>query len=149
MGDAPPTPNAANATSSAAVSKETEEIQKDLAEAEKELVELMNRKRQVDRALATIESNIYTYEGSYLEDTQQYGNIIRGFDGFVNNRNEKRKMKFSESDRLFSLSSVTYLKALELKQREELQQPEDITLKKRHSGTIVLSTKKKKRKEDE
>ncbi|KAJ3201176.1 Chromatin modification- protein meaf6 [Dinochytrium kinnereticum] len=132
----------------------------ELLDAEKELIELLNRKKQVDKALSTLESNLYTYEGSYLEDTQQHGNIIKGFDGYLSSRNDKRKMKFNDSDRIFSMSSVTYMKSLEMRQREELLFSEedggragspmlfDRSMKKRSSAggdRSVLNKKFKKR----
>ncbi|KAG0798618.1 hypothetical protein G6F22_004045 [Rhizopus arrhizus] len=79
-------------------------------EAKQELQALLNRKKQVDTNLINLEHAIYLFEGSYLEDTQQNGNIIRGFDGYLSTRSDRRKPKFTELDRLFSLSSSTYQK---------------------------------------
>jgi len=55
-----------------------------------------------------LEASIYAFEGNYLEETSQFGNIIKGFDGYMSNRPEKKKIKFTEEDRLFSQSSATY-----------------------------------------
>ncbi|KAF9363759.1 chromatin modification- protein eaf6 [Mortierella sp. NVP85] len=91
------------------------------------LSELISRKKLVDRNLsaedlctyfayytsmkAGLENSIYAFEGSYLEDTQHGGNIIRGFDGYINSKSDKSRVKYSESDRLFSMSSTTFTKA--------------------------------------
>jgi chromatin modification-related protein EAF6 len=77
---------------------------------EQELAELLRRKKEIDRHLSNLETQIYNYEGSYLEDTQQTGNIVRGLEGYFLSRSEKKKMPLKDSDRIFSRSSATFAK---------------------------------------
>ncbi|KAI1319994.1 Chromatin modification- protein meaf6 [Mortierella claussenii] len=94
-------------------------------DAKNELNELMTRKKMVDRNLAALENSIYAFEGSYLEDTQHGGNIIRGFDGYINSKADKGRVKYSESDRLFSMSSTTFVKALQTKDNPDQESSQD------------------------
>ena len=81
-----------------------------LREAETELNELLDRKKLVDRELQSIETRIFNLETTYLEDTSAYGNIIRGYEGYLTQKPMQKKVKAMDTDRLFSLSSTSYQK---------------------------------------
>ncbi|KAH9924287.1 NuA4-domain-containing protein [Epithele typhae] len=85
--------------------------------AKKELLQALAKKRNLDKQLTTMEVQIYNLETSYLTDTAAHsgGNIINGFEGYLKNPPGGRKRyEIGESDRIFSSSSHTYKKALEL-----------------------------------
>ncbi|EKM51878.1 uncharacterized protein PHACADRAFT_102818 [Phanerochaete carnosa HHB-10118-sp] len=85
--------------------------------AKKELLQALAKKRMVDKSLAQLEVQIYNLEGSYLTETAMHsgGNIVQGFDGYLKNApGGRRKHEVSETDRMFSNSSMTFKKALEL-----------------------------------
>ncbi|KAJ2060501.1 chromatin modification- protein eaf6 [Coemansia sp. S146] len=96
-------------------SKESKITKKMLKEAEQELFQLLLKKKQLDRNLIDTETAIYDFETSYFENSGQEGNIVHGFDGYLNTRSDRRQMHFTEGDRIFSQSSATFKKAQEAK----------------------------------
>ena len=102
-----------------------------------QLKEGLERKRQTDRDLTDLESQIYLYEGSYLNSTAlSGGNVIRGFESYMkagttgagNVRAPSSQSSVSNEDRMFSTSSATHQRSLTLKMNEaaeEASRPEE------------------------
>ncbi|KAJ6508655.1 histone acetyltransferase subunit NuA4-domain-containing protein [Mycena sanguinolenta] len=107
----------------------------------KELIQALPRKRAIDKQLADIEFQIHELEKTYLTETAAHngGNIITGFEGYLKNTNaNRRKYDVADSERLFSNSSLTYPKSLELL-RDNDEAPEEITLFKQPSTPGVTT----------
>mmetsp|Transcript_54400 Transcript_54400/g.127185 ORF Transcript_54400/g.127185 Transcript_54400/m.127185 type:complete len:141 (-) Transcript_54400:50-472(-) len=72
---------------------------------------LVAQKAVLEKELTEIEKDIFDLEGAYLEDTQAWGNILKGWDGYFQSlaqqRSGQRTVKVKNSDRIFSRSSVT------------------------------------------
>ncbi|XP_077229731.1 histone acetyltransferase subunit NuA4-domain protein [Tasmannia lanceolata] len=75
------------------------------------LTSLLSKREKLQDELRNIEKQVYELETSYLHDSSQCGNVLKGFEGFLSSTkstiNLKRSRKFQPEDRLFSLSSVT------------------------------------------
>lgn len=84
--------------------------------ARKELIQALSKKRAIDKQLAQLEIQIYNLESSYLLETSAHsgGNIIHGFDGYLKNQMAKKKYELNDGDRIFSTSSLTFQKSIEL-----------------------------------
>jgi chromatin modification-related protein EAF6 len=71
---------------------------------------LLQRRAQLEEDLKSTEKQIFDMEENYIDDTHHYGNVIKGWEGFLNAKPKQqhmRKTKIIEKDRIFSGSSAT------------------------------------------
>ena len=87
------------------------------------LRQTLEKKRKLDEQLAALEEQIFKLEGAYLEETATSGNIVRGFDGWVKGvtigagdrggrsaADDRRRGRVRDEDRVFSRSSVSWMR---------------------------------------
>lgn len=86
----------------------------------KDLKDILEKKRELNKTMANLESTIARAENAYLEETSAAGNIIKGFDNYIKasvagggasaagGTATRRKGGVSEQDRIFSKSSVSW-----------------------------------------
>ncbi|GMH19932.1 hypothetical protein Nepgr_021773 [Nepenthes gracilis] len=75
------------------------------------LTSLRNKREKLQHELRNIEKQVYELETTYLQETNHFADILKGYDGFLSSSKSttslKRSRKLQPEDRLFSLSSVT------------------------------------------
>lgn len=93
-------------------------MSKDSQEIRKELTALIERRQNLQEALSQLETQIYNFETTYLDETSEYGNIFKGWNRYAltaplqksaSMKLEKKSNRKTvrDSDRLFSSSSVS------------------------------------------
>lgn len=80
-------------------------------EEQQKLRAMLERRTQLARKLAALETEIEQKEATYLESTP-HGNIISGFDNYIKGTSgggaARRKQGTTEHNRVFSRSSISY-----------------------------------------
>ncbi|GAB4843123.1 hypothetical protein Ancab_013099 [Ancistrocladus abbreviatus] len=75
------------------------------------LAALMSKRQKLQGELRNVEKQVYELETTYLQESNHFGNALKGYEGFLSSTksstNLKRTRKLQPEDRLFSLSSVT------------------------------------------
>ena len=105
---------------------------------------LLEKKLELEQELAQLERQIFDLEGSYLEESTQFGNVLKGWEGFLNaaqlkNSGVKRAVK--DGERMFSLSSVTSpLSSANEKHRKRDEKPSS-----KHTTPAAPSSKEHRR----
>jgi len=69
--------------------------------------EVSKRRNELRSELTRIEKQIYDLEGSYLEETRDFGNVFTGWQEYLSYERSKSKKAVMNDERLFSLSSIT------------------------------------------
>lgn len=88
----------------------------------KKLKELLNKRNALEDDVTKLEEDIYEKETKYLADGAVRGNVVRGFRNFSKTSSSSsrvRKIPFTDEDRIFSLSSSTYVMHLRKEQGED------------------------------
>ena len=70
------------------------------------VAEVARRRSDLRSELVQIEKQIFDLEGSYLEETRDFGNVFSGWNNYLSYEKMKPK-KVTNEERLFSLSSAS------------------------------------------
>lgn len=115
---------------------------KEYEKLKQQLQQAILKKKQLDKDISQIEEEIFQKETIYLSESNN-SNIVRGFESksSINNStyansNQKKKLVFTDDDRIFSLSSNTFVRHLQKKTDEDDES---------NDGTPPVSGTKRKR----
>ncbi|CAF3923289.1 unnamed protein product [Rotaria magnacalcarata] len=79
------------APASPTTNKEKPPINHVFRDTRSELAQLLKKKEEIEKSLSDIEEQIYAFETSYLKQTQDTGNCIRGWSSCLTSGNGNNK----------------------------------------------------------
>lgn len=106
----------------------------------------------IDSELKNLDKKIYDFEQLYLEETNSYGNILKGWDTYIymkktknnNYNNQKKNSRISDKSRIFSLTSCTSQTSRNLKkEHKKLYSTNDKRRENKIKNGKVFKKKKK------
>lgn len=118
---------------------------KEYEKLKKQLQQAILKKKSLDKQITQIEEDIFQKETTYLSESNN-SNIVRGFESLskLNASNiNKKKLVFTDDDRIFSLSSHTFVRHLQKKSEEDDDESNEST-----PVASANSGKKRKRNEE-
>ncbi|GBG23866.1 Chromatin modification-related protein MEAF6 [Hondaea fermentalgiana] len=73
---------------------------------------IQKRRQQVQAALEAVHKQLGDLENRYLEETGTTGNVVRGWEGYIDSKpratlTNKKEKRLKPSERIFSYSSAT------------------------------------------
>mmetsp|Transcript_5301 Transcript_5301/g.6683 ORF Transcript_5301/g.6683 Transcript_5301/m.6683 type:complete len:142 (-) Transcript_5301:900-1325(-) len=104
--------------------------------------EIKKYQEDVSRALKDVEAQLFELEHKYLEITLPYGNIVKGWEGYIDSKprssvpGHKRERKIKPSERIFSITSATSPIPNEDIEKEERQRNTPSPTLKRNQSVI-------------
>lgn len=121
---------------------------KEYEKLKKQLQQAILKKKTLDKQITQIEEDIFQKETTYLSESNN-SNIVRGFESLnklnaaANNNVNKKKLVFTDDDRIFSLSSHTFVRHLQKK--NELDEDDESN----ESTPVATANSQKKRKRND
>lgn len=122
---------------------------KEYEKLKKQLQQAILKKKTLDKQITQIEEDIFQKETTYLSESNN-SNIVRGFENLNklnaaanSNSVNKKKLVFTDDDRIFSLSSHTFVRHLQKK--NELDDDDESN----ESTPVATANSQKKRKRND
>ncbi|XP_034685356.1 chromatin modification-related protein MEAF6 isoform X2 [Vitis riparia] len=112
------------------------------------LASLVSKRERLQDELRVIEKQVYEMETNYLQDSSHFGNVLKGFEGFLSSSKNTTKLKNLELDGMMEdlilvkagLRVEAYLRMDRGSQKRE-EQHQGMESELGHQVKLILTTK--------